>query len=30
MEAFLKAGDRGLKAKSVDDVEVRDREVNEM
>jgi transposase-like protein len=30
MEAFLKAGERGLKAKSVDEVEVRDREVNAM
>jgi transposase-like protein len=30
METFLKAGERGLKANSGDEVEVRDREVKEL
>src|SRR5262245_18184560 len=30
METFLKAGERGLKAKSVDEVDGRDREVKEL
>jgi transposase-like protein len=30
METFLKAGERGLKAKSVDETDVRDREVKEL
>jgi transposase-like protein len=30
METFLKAGERGLKAKSTDETDVRDREVKEL